>query len=226
MRYVPAWRSSRSKLLRVLPFAGFCGATGCPSGPRHRQRVDWHRALVEREQIVGHGRIHGHPAAGAREDGLRRQQPRSRGLAGRGRQHDEQRGEFSRCEVFMCCFLSRIERQRHGAELFAAAGGFTFGSLDRPLERNAHRFASTDFAHGFTTTVYWPGLEPRQRRLRRVELQQVLADGTSRAGQAIDRNLQITAAAAPPLAQIRQPLGVIAAHLVPDREIGGDGSNT
>ena len=102
MRYVPAWRSSRSKLLRVLPFAGFCGATGCPSGPETDQRIDLHRALVEREQVVGHGRIHRHPAAGARQDGLRRQQPGSRGLAGRGRQHDEQRRQFRRDEFFMC----------------------------------------------------------------------------------------------------------------------------
>jgi hypothetical protein len=51
----------------------------------------------------------------------------------------------------------------------------------------------------------------------------MLAHRAGRAGQAIGGHLEVAAAASPPLAQVRQPLGVITAQLVPDREIGGDG---
>src|SRR5688572_18628538 len=221
MRYVPAWRSSRSKLLRVLPFAGFCGATGCPSGPLTTSAsiciAPWlneNRSSAiaastvtqppDRASIVCEG------SSQARAASL---------VAGESTTNNA----ANLTNVF-CMFTSpsRIERQRHGAELFAAAGRLTPGSLDGPLERNAHRFAPTDFAHGLHDHGVLTGLEIRERRSRRVELQQVLTDRAGRAGQAVDGNLQITAAATPPLAQIRQPLGVIATHLVPDREVGRD----
>ncbi len=58
-------------------------------GPGHDERIDRHRALVDREQVVGHGRIHRDPAAGARQHGLRRQQPGPGRLADRGHEQRE-----------------------------------------------------------------------------------------------------------------------------------------
>ena len=122
MRYVPAWRSSRSKLLRERPFVAILRRHRLAIGCRHRQRVDRHRALVDREQIVGHGRIHRDPAAGTREHGLRRQQPGRAASLTAGASSAATAQRTIRRILHVALLSSRIERQRHGAELFAAAG--------------------------------------------------------------------------------------------------------
>ena len=61
-RYVPGWRSSRSKLDRVGPWRGFCAVDGRAIRPATSERIDGHRALVEREQVVGHRGIERRPS--------------------------------------------------------------------------------------------------------------------------------------------------------------------
>ena len=106
MRYVPACRSSRSKMLRERPLAAFCGATGLAIGARHDQRIDRHRALVDREQVVRHGGIHRDPATRARQYGLRRQQPRPRRFADRGADIASMAMSTPRLKKFSCAFSS------------------------------------------------------------------------------------------------------------------------
>src|SRR4051812_34676393 len=67
---------------------------------------------------------------------------------------------------------SRIERQRHGAELFTAGGARTPGRFDGPVERDAYRFAAAHLADGFDDYRILPRLERCEWRLRRIELQQ------------------------------------------------------
>src|SRR5690348_3455926 len=226
MRYVPVCRNSRSKLLRVLPLAGFCGATGLPSGPMTDNAsiciAPW---LNENRSSAIAASTVTHPPEFAMMvcDGSSHARAASLVAGANTTSIAASFVETLTNKVFMCACLSRIERQRDRAEFRIALGRFTLRGLDGPLERNAHRLAATDFAHRLHDDGVLAGLEARERRLRRVELQQVLADGTSRARQAIDGHFHIASAATPPLAQIRQPLRVIAAHLVPERKIRRDG---
>src|SRR5690349_2160375 len=226
MRYVPAWRNSRSKLLRVLPLAGFCGATDLPSGPMTDSAsiciAPW--LNENRSSAIAASTVTQPPEFATMVcDGSSHARAASLVAGANTMSSAAILDETLTNKVFMCACLSRIECQRDRAEFGRALGRFPLRSLDGPLERNAHRFAAANFAHRFHDNGIFPGLEAHERRLCRIELQQVLADGTSRTRQAIDRHLHIAPAATPPLAQIRQPLRVIAAHLVPEREIRGDG---
>src|SRR5690349_21455410 len=196
MRYVPVCRNSRSKLLRVLPLAGFCGATGLPSGPMTDNAsiciAPW---LNENRSSAIAASTVTHPPEFAMMVCDGRSHARAASLvAGANTSIVDKVAARLTIDVFMCACLSGIERQRDRAEFRAAFGRFTLRSLDRPLERNAHRLASADFAHCFHDDGVLPGLEVREWRLGRIELQQVLADGPRRAGQAVHRHLEIAAA--------------------------------
>ena len=107
-RYVPGLPQLQIEDAARAALGGILRCDGLPSGAVITQRVDGHRALVDREQVVGHRRIDRHPAAGAREDRLRRQQPRARGRAHRGmtRAHSEREPSECRERCFHVSFSS------------------------------------------------------------------------------------------------------------------------
>src|SRR5690606_3039761 len=127
---------------------------------------------------------------------------------------------------------SGIEVRAQRAEFGLALRLEVLRGLRRPVERQAQHFATADFTRGFHHQRVAAGRKIAQRRLALLETQAMLAGRARRAAHAVDREAPVAPAAAPPLAQVGQPLaarfalagfGILAVlELVPDREIGGD----
>lgn len=119
-------------------------------------------------------------------------------------------------------FATRLMAPR----LAAAAGLGGLRRLCRPGKGHLDQFAAADLARGFHHQRVLAGRERLQRALGVGERQGMRAGRTGGAGDAVDRHLEGAPTLAPPLAQVRQPLGAVAfggvLGLIPDGQIGGD----
>src|SRR5688500_13901059 len=126
----------------------------------------------------------------------------------------------------------RIEVEAQRAEFALALRVEVLRRLRRPVERDRQHFAAAELARGSDDELVTSRGEIAERRPAALEVQPVLTGRTRRAADAVDRQGLLAAAAAPPLAQVGEPLGArfhlarlrILGRLllVPHREVRGD----
>src|SRR5690606_33098549 len=230
MRYVPAWTSCTSNVLRYLPVPVFCNSPVLPSGA---VAVTWSRRigtwsgknswLDTAPSKVTHtslplttaceGMIH--CLCAAADSGS------SAAIARASR--DVRFMDDSLIEGKMRARSGR-EPERYRAEFAAALRAAGLRGLDRPAERDLEQFAAADLAHRLDHQGVLARRQLRQLRVRSVEAQFVRARRARGAGHAVDRHLQRAPGPAPPLAQVGQPLGAVAfagvLAQVPDGKVG------
>src|SRR5690606_10769275 len=120
---------------------------------------------------------------------------------------------------------SGLDGDGNGAELVLALGARGRALLGRPLQGDAQHLAAADLASSLDDDLVLTRCEILERRVRGIELDLVGAGGARGAGQAVGGDGERAAGAAPPLAQVLQPLVAFLLRIgdvVPDGQVGGD----